>query len=443
MRLPIFLDTDPGIDDAVAIAAAIFAPELDLQLMTTVAGNVSVEKTTRNALQLLHFWNAEIPLAQGAAVPLVRAPRDAASVHGESGMAGYDFVEHNRKPLGIPAFLAIRDALMRAPEPVTLVAIGPLTNIALLLSQCPECKPYIRRLVIMGGSACEPTRFGNEAKTIIHGDALAELKKIPAESVDLIFADPPYNIGKNFDGLIEAWKEDLFIDWLFEVIAECHRVLKKQGSMYIMNSTENMPFIDLQCRKLFTIKSRIVWSYDSSGVQAKKHYGSMYEPILMMVKDAKNYTFNGDAILVEAKTGSQRALIDYRKNPPQPYNHQKVPGNVWDFPRVRYLMDEYENHPTQKPEALLKRIILASSNPGDIVLDPFAGSFTTGAVAIASGRKFIGIEINSEYIKMGLRRLDVASHYSAEELAKVKKRKTGNLSKRSRLSEVDPDLITK
>ncbi len=75
---------------------------------------------------------------------------------------------------------------------------------------------------------------------------------------------------KIFDGLIEAWKEDLFIDWLFEVIAECHRVLKKQGSMYIMNSTENMPFIDLQCRKLFTIKSRIVWSYDSSGVQAKK-----------------------------------------------------------------------------------------------------------------------------------------------------------------------------
>lgn len=87
MHLPIFLDTDPGIDDAVAIAAAIFTPELDLQLMTTVAGNVSVEKTTRNALQLLHFWNVDIPLAQGAAVPLVRAPRDAASVHGESGMA--------------------------------------------------------------------------------------------------------------------------------------------------------------------------------------------------------------------------------------------------------------------------------------------------------------------------------------------------------------------
>jgi non-specific riboncleoside hydrolase len=79
MRLPIILDTDPGIDDA-AIAAALFAPELDLQLMTTVAGNVSVEKTTRNALQLLHFWNADVPLAQGASMPLVRPLRDAASV---------------------------------------------------------------------------------------------------------------------------------------------------------------------------------------------------------------------------------------------------------------------------------------------------------------------------------------------------------------------------
>ncbi|EGT4255886.1 ribonucleoside hydrolase RihC [Citrobacter amalonaticus] len=153
MRLPIILDTDPGIDDAAAIAAALFAPQLDLQLMTTVAGNVSVEKTTRNALQLLHFWNADIPLAQGAATPLLRLLRDAAYVHGESGMEGYDFVEHDRQPLAKPAFIALRDALMSAPEPITLVAIGPLTNIALLLMYYPECTFNIRRLVIMGGSA--------------------------------------------------------------------------------------------------------------------------------------------------------------------------------------------------------------------------------------------------------------------------------------------------
>ncbi|WGA65743.1 adenine-specific DNA-methyltransferase [Escherichia fergusonii] len=283
-------------------------------------------------------------------------------------------------------------------------------------------------------SKCEPTLFGDESRRIIHGDALSELKKLPSESVDLIFADPPYNIGKNFDGLVESWDDADFRSWLFEIIAECHRVLKKQGSMYIMNSTENMPWIDLECRKLFTIKSRIIWAYDSSGVQAKKYFGSMYEPILMMVKDAKNYTFNSDAILVEAKTGAKRALIDYRKNPPQPYNSQKVPGNVWEFSRVRYLMDEYENHPTQKPVALLKRIILASSCPGDIVLDPFAGSFTTGEVAVETGRRFIGIEVNCEYVKMGLRRLNVDSHFSAEELAKVKKRKTRNQSKKSQNS---------
>ncbi|HEM8583996.1 TPA: ribonucleoside hydrolase RihC [Citrobacter koseri] len=153
MRLPIILDTDPGIDDAAAIAAALFAPQLDLQLMTTVAGNVSVEKTTRNALQLLHFWNMDIPLAQGAATPLLRPLRDAAYVHGESGMEGYDFVAHDCQPLAKPASIAIRDALMSATEPVTLVAIGPLTNIALLLTHYPECAFNIRRLVIMGGSA--------------------------------------------------------------------------------------------------------------------------------------------------------------------------------------------------------------------------------------------------------------------------------------------------
>jgi len=153
MRLPIILDTDPGIDDAAAIAAALFAPELDLKLMTTVAGNVSLEKTTRNALQLLHFWNANVPVAQGAATPLLRPLRNAADVHGESGMEGYDFVEHQRQPLAKPAFEAMRDLLMSSPEPVTLVTIGPLTNIALLLIHYPECQFNIRRVVMMGGSA--------------------------------------------------------------------------------------------------------------------------------------------------------------------------------------------------------------------------------------------------------------------------------------------------
>ncbi len=152
-KTPIILDTDPGIDDAVAIAAALFAPQLDVKLITTVAGNVSIEKTTRNALQLMHFWQKDIPVAQGAAAPLVRKLRDAAYVHGESGMEGYAFVEHSRRPLDLPAFEAIYRCLNNSDEPVTLVTIGPLTNIALLLTQYPHSKSKIKRLVMMGGSA--------------------------------------------------------------------------------------------------------------------------------------------------------------------------------------------------------------------------------------------------------------------------------------------------
>ncbi|WNY83552.1 ribonucleoside hydrolase RihC [Cronobacter dublinensis] len=152
-KTPIILDTDPGIDDAVAIAAALFSPEIDLQLITTVAGNVSVEKTTRNVLQLLHFWQADVPVAQGAATPLTRPLRDAASIHGESGMDGYDFPAHDRQTLNVPAFQAMYERLMASPEPLTLVTIGPLTNIALLLTHYPACTAKINRLVMMGGSA--------------------------------------------------------------------------------------------------------------------------------------------------------------------------------------------------------------------------------------------------------------------------------------------------
>ncbi|WP_428946227.1 ribonucleoside hydrolase RihC [Pantoea sp. FN060301] len=153
MRIPIVLDTDPGIDDAVAIAAALFSPQLDLKLITTVSGNVALEKTTHNALQLMDFWQKDVSVARGAAKPLVRPLRDAAYVHGESGMDGYAFTKPQRTALTQPAVTAIYDALIASKEPVTLVAIGPLTNIALLLSRYPEAKKSVRRLVLMGGSA--------------------------------------------------------------------------------------------------------------------------------------------------------------------------------------------------------------------------------------------------------------------------------------------------
>lgn len=249
--------------------------------------------------------------------------------------------------------------------------------------------------------------FENNGHKIFQGDAIEILQNnIEDNSVDLIFVDPPYNIGKNFNGLKDKWKSDKdYLNWCYQWIDLLLEKLKTTGSLYIMTSTQFIPNFDIYLRDKIEILSRIVWSYDSSGVQAKNYYGSMYEPILFCVKDRNNYTFNSDEILVEAKTGSKRKLIDYRKNPPQPYNTKKVPGNVWDFPRVRYRMTEYENHPTQKPIALLERIIKASTNEGDIVLDPFSGTFTTSYVAKKLNRKSIGIEINEDYSKIGIRRV--------------------------------------
>lgn len=261
--------------------------------------------------------------------------------------------------------------------------------------------------------------LGNEQHRIIHGDALEALKTLPDNSVDLIFADPPYNIGKNFNGHIEKWEtEEAYLAWCYEWLDLCIQKLKPNGSFYVMTATQFMPFFDIYLRKKISILSRLVWYYDSSGVQAKKYYGSMYEPILFCVKDKNNYTFNANDVLVEAKTGAKRKLIDYRKAVPTVYNTEKVPGNVWEFARVRYRMDEYENHPTQKPIALLERIIKASSNAGDVVLDPFSGTFTTCFVAKELGRNSIGIELQDEYVKIGLRRLELSNEFKGEKLEK-------------------------
>jgi adenine-specific DNA-methyltransferase len=261
--------------------------------------------------------------------------------------------------------------------------------------------------------------LGDEKHKIIYADALLALQTLPNNSVDLIFADPPYNIGKNFNGQIERWEtEESYLCWCYEWLDLCIQKLKPNGSFYVMTATQFMPYFDIYLRNKLTILSRLIWSYDSSGVQAKKYYGSMYEPILFCVKDKNNYTFNTNDILVEAKTGAKRKLIDYRKAVPTVYNSEKVPGNVWDFSRVRYRMDEYENHPTQKPIALLERIIRASSNKGDLVLDPFSGTFTTCFVAKELNRNSIGIELQDEYVKIGLRRLQLSDEFKGEKLQK-------------------------
>lgn len=274
---------------------------------------------------------------------------------------------------------------------------------------------------------------------VILGDCIDVLSRMKEQSVDLIFADPPYNLGKDFGNNSDNWSDRKnYLEWCYRWIDECFRVLKNDGTFYIMNSTQNIPYISVYLQENYCVVNDIVWAYDSSGVQSKKKFGSLYEPIIMATKSEKaKYTFNYEDILVEAKTGAKRGLIDYRKNPPQPYNTKKVPGNVWEFSRVRYKMEEYENHPSQKPTILLERIIRASSNVGEVVLDPFGGTFSTCSVAHRLGRKTIGIDVNKEYFKIGIRRTEISDEYNGEKLMPDKSRKTNNKSKKSRELEND------
>ncbi|MBO3064621.1 ribonucleoside hydrolase RihC [Staphylococcus shinii] len=154
MKQPIIIDTDPGIDDAAAISIALNHPAFDLRMITTVNGNVGIEKTTANALKLKQFFTSNVPIHKGASQPLLSNIVDASTVHGESGMNGYNFPEPNYDDLAsMHAVEAMYKELKINENPVTLIPIGPLTNIALLISTYPEVKDYIKEIVLMGGSA--------------------------------------------------------------------------------------------------------------------------------------------------------------------------------------------------------------------------------------------------------------------------------------------------
>ncbi|MGY1601914.1 nucleoside hydrolase [Geodermatophilus sp. SYSU D00815] len=155
MPTPLVIDTDPGIDDALAILLALASPEVDLRLVTTVHGNVELARTTENALRVLHLaGRSDVPVAAGAAASLVHPQAERAGhVHGTAGLGG---VELPPSPAAVdprPAVVALADLLLSSSEPVTVAAIGPLTNIALLLGVFPEAARRIGRLVVMGGSA--------------------------------------------------------------------------------------------------------------------------------------------------------------------------------------------------------------------------------------------------------------------------------------------------
>lgn len=148
---PIIIDTDPGIDDAAAIAIAILNPGLEVKLLSTVGANVEVEKTTLNALRLVEFFGVDIPVARGCGEPLLKKLEPCPEIHGITGMDGYDFPPVTRKPIEKHAVEAMREVLMNSEEKITLVALGTYTNVAILFRLYPEVKEKIDQIVVMGG----------------------------------------------------------------------------------------------------------------------------------------------------------------------------------------------------------------------------------------------------------------------------------------------------
>jgi site-specific DNA-methyltransferase (adenine-specific) len=235
---------------------------------------------------------------------------------------------------------------------------------------------------------------------IICGDCIKVLSKAREPFADLIFADPPFNIGYKYDKYYDKVKKRNYIAWTKDWMGACKKILKPHGSFYIAIGDEYAAHIKIIADELgLFMRNWIIWHY-TFGQQMKNKFARAHTHIFYFVNDKKNITFNDYAVRVP----SDRQLLynDKRANPAG-----KMPDDVWDgFSRVCGTFKERTGwHPCQMPENLLKRIIAASSNPGDCVLDPFCGSGTTASAAYQMDRRYIGVEISEQYVEKAKKRL--------------------------------------
>jgi len=244
---------------------------------------------------------------------------------------------------------------------------------------------------------------------VINGDAFLVLKKMPADTFDLLFADPPYNLTKKFGK--EAFKQstsDEYESWLDSWIKTCVPLLKAKASIYICGDWRSAAAIQRIGSKYFRLRNRITWEREK-GRGAKANWKNAAEDIWFFTVSGE-YTFNLDAVKQR-----RRVLAPYRENgKPKDWDEEGKfrdthPSNIWtDITVPFWSMPENTDHPTQKPEKLLAKIILASSNEGDHILDPFAGSGTTAVVARKLGRHFTAIESDEEFCLLAAKRLELA-----------------------------------
>ena len=242
-------------------------------------------------------------------------------------------------------------------------------------------------------------------QTILHGDALLRMADFLDASFDLIIADPPYNLGKDYGNNRDHKDFDEYLDFSRQWVGEATRLLKPTGTLYVFMGFRFISYLYdiLERENGLLFNSWIVWHY-TQGIGKTRGFSPRHDDILMFTRtDA--FTFNLDAVRVPQKFYRERNNM-----------RGANPGDVWEFSHVHYSNPQRQNHPTQKPEALIERMVLASSNPGERVLDPFSGSGTTLRVCQQLGREGVGIEINNDYVEMIRQRLggDFAGFDSAD-----------------------------
>lgn len=266
----------------------------------------------------------------------------------------------------------------------------------------------LRECLVLGDELADCVVVQNK---IIRGDTFSTLGEFPQASFDLLIADPPYNLTKTFgQETFRSRKSDLYKEWLDSWLSLCVPLLKPTASVYICGDWRSGLAIQGVGSKYFRLQNRIVWEREK-GRGAKANWKNAAEDIwFFTVSD--NFTFNLEAVKLRRKV-----IAPYTENgAPKDWQpsadggfRDTHPSNIWTDVSVPFWsMPENTDHPTQKPEKLIAKIILASSNPGDLILDPFAGSGTTAVVAKKLGRKFVAIESDEHYCLLAQKRLEMA-----------------------------------
>lgn len=270
-------------------------------------------------------------------------------------------------------------------------------------------------------------------------DIFTLLPNLPDRSVDLMFADPPYNLTKSFnDRKFKQTSIDDYADWLDSWLSQTVRVLKPTASVYICGDWRSSAAIQRVGEKYFISQNRITWEREK-GRGAKANWKNCSEDIWFFTV-SETYHFNVEAVMIK-----RQVIAPYTDRQGDPKDWEETddgrfrvthPSNLWTDLTVPYWsMPENTDHPTQKPEKLLAKIILASSKEGDLVFDPFNGSGTTTVVAKKLGRSYLGVEIDETYCALALKRLELAANDRAiqgyedgvfwERNVKRRSRKTG------------------